>query len=48
LMKEALSSFETSFLTRTTRRDIPENAILHSHRGKSLKSVFNLLVHNVK
>jgi hypothetical protein len=35
---EALRSSETSVLTISTQRNIPEDGMLHSHRRENLKS----------
>jgi hypothetical protein len=48
LIKEALSSYETWVLIRATRRNIPEDTILYSHRRENLKSYnINIVCFNV-
>jgi hypothetical protein len=43
LLMEALRFFETSVLIRATRRKLPADGILHSHRRENLKSDMNTL-----
>jgi hypothetical protein len=42
LLMETMRSSETSVLTRTTRRHIPEDGILHSDSRENLKSYIAL------
>jgi hypothetical protein len=42
LMMKALLSYERSVLKRGTRRNTPEDGILHSHHGEYLKSYIEL------
>jgi hypothetical protein len=41
-MMEAIYSFETPILTRVTRRNSPEDGVLHNHRSEDLGSYIAL------
>jgi hypothetical protein len=45
-MMEVIRSYETSVLTRATRRHITESGILHSHRREKLRSYVGIVGSN--
>jgi hypothetical protein len=47
LIMEAILSPETSVLIRVTRRNIPEDTILHSHRRQNLKSYTCVIIYHL-
>jgi hypothetical protein len=46
LKLEAIRSSETSVQARSTRRHIPEDGVLHSHRRENLKSYMKYFIFN--